>query len=58
MNSDQITTLIGGLGAVVTAAGPVMNGVQGSMHQSDWTQLVVAVVMGLLGFFSNKKSTV
>jgi len=56
MDKDKLTTVVGGIGAAVTAAGPVLNGVQtGSLHQGDWIQLAMAVVFGVLGFFTNKK---
>lgn len=55
MDKDKLTTLIGGIGAAVTAAQPVINGVStGSLHQGDWFQLAMAVVFGVLGFFTNK----
>lgn len=56
-DTDVMTTVVGAIGAVATAAGPVLNGVQPgtSMHPQDWTQLVAAVFIGLLGWFSNKK---
>lgn len=57
-DKDLLTTIIGGVGAVVTAAGPVMGQMQPgtSMHPQDWTQLGAAILFGLLGFFSNKPS--
>ena len=54
-DTDLITTVLGGVGAVAAAAGPVLNAVQGSLHQGDWTQLVFAAVMALFGYFTNKK---
>ncbi len=50
------TTALGGIAAVATAAVPVMNGVQGSMHQGDWTQLILAVAMALFGYFAKDKN--
>ena len=55
MNKDTITTVLGAAGGVATAVIPVLNGVTGSMHQADWMQLVSAVFMTLLGYFTNKK---
>ena len=56
-DKDLITTIVGGLGAVATAAGPVLGQMQPgtSMHPQDWAQLGAALFMGLLGFFTNKK---
>ena len=57
-DTDLLTTVAGGLAAVATAAGPVLNQVQpgSSMHANDWTQLAAAVLIGLLGWFTNKGS--
>ncbi len=56
MDKDKLTTILGGVGAAVTAAQPVINGVTtGSLHQQDYFQLVFAVIMGVFGFFTNKK---
>ena len=55
-DKDLVTTVVGALGAVATAAEPVLNGITtGSLHQGDWFQLLGAVLIGLLGFFTNKK---
>lgn len=58
-DTDVITTVVGALGAVTTAAGPVLGQIQpgSSMHPQDWTQLAAAIFVGLLGWFSNKKGT-
>lgn len=55
-DTDKITTAVGALMAAGTAAQPVLNGVQGSMHSGDWIQLGVAVLMAVFGFFTNKVS--
>ena len=56
MNKDQVTTLLGVIGAGITAATPVLNGVtNASLHSGDWTQLGTALMFGLLGYFTNKK---
>ena len=58
-DTDVMTTVVGAVSAVAMAAGPVLSQVQPgtSMHPQDWTQLVAAVFVGLLGWFSNKKGT-
>lgn len=53
---DVATTVLGGILAAGTAAQPVMAGVEGSMHQADYLQLAMAVVMALFGYFTNKGS--
>ena len=57
ISKDLATTILGGVLAAGTAAQPVLNATQGSMHQGDYGQLVMAVVMALFGFFTNKGST-
>lgn len=54
MNKDKVTTLLGLGISAMTAAQPVLNGVQGSFHQQDWMQLGGAVMMAIFGFFTNK----
>jgi len=56
MNSDKITTTLGAIGAAVAAAQPVVNATQGSLHQEDYIQLVMAVIMAVFGFFTNKQA--
>ena len=56
MNGDKITTVLGASMAALTAAQPVVNAVQGSLHQQDYVQLIMAVVMAVFGFFTNKQS--
>ena len=53
---DLATTILGGVLAAGTAAQPIMNGVEGSMHQADYMQLTMAVVMAIFGYFTNKGS--
>ena len=57
-DTDLITTVVGGLGAAVTAVTPVMTMIQPgtAMHAQDWTQLVFAALMGIFSFFTNKKA--
>lgn len=56
MTGDKITTIVGAVGAAVTAAQPVLNGVQqGALQQNDYLQLLMAVVFAVLGFFTNKE---
>jgi len=54
-DKDKLTTILGAVGAVVTAAEPVVSASSGTMHQGDWLQLAMAVVFGLLGWATNKK---
>ena len=54
MSTDKITTIVGGIGAAAAAAQPVLNGVQGVMHQQDYFQLFAAVCMAVFSFFTNK----
>lgn len=54
MDKDKVTTVLGAVGAAVTAAQPVMNGVAGSLHTQDYFQLVFAVIMAVFGFYTNK----
>lgn len=54
MNKDLGTTVIGGIIAAATAAEPVI-----MVTQGDWTiasifQLISAVGIAVLGFFTNK----
>lgn len=54
MNSDKITTVVGAIGAAAVGATPVLNAVQGSMHQQDYLSLLGAIAMAVLGYFTNK----
>ena len=54
MNKDQITTIIGVIGAATMAAQPALNGAQGSLHAGDYTSLAAAVLFGVMGFFTNR----
>ena len=54
---DTVTTVIGGLGAAITAAQPIMDSVgSGSLHQGDYVQLLAAVLVAVFGYFTNKGS--
>lgn len=55
MNKDTLTTALGGTMAALTAAQPIINGVQGQFHQQDYISLAMAVIMAVFGFFTNKK---
>lgn len=56
MDKDRLTTIVGAVGAAAMAAGPVISGATNqSLHTGDYTQLVAAVFMAILGFFTNKK---
>lgn len=53
---DLMTTIFGGMAAAASAAEPVLNAVQtGYLHQNDWVQLVMAVLMGVWAWATNKK---
>lgn len=54
VSRDTITTIIGAVVAAGTAATPVLNATQGSMHQGDYIQLVTAVFLAVFGWFTNK----
>jgi hypothetical protein len=41
--------------AAGTAVQPVLNGVNGSLHQQDYFSLVTAVGMAIWGFFTNRQ---
>lgn len=55
MSKDTITTIIGAFGAAATAAQPVINSTNGSLHQGDYFQLAASILWAALGYFSNKK---
>ena len=56
MNKDQVTTLLGVVGAGIIAVNPVLGAVATqSLHTQDWVSLGSSLVFGLLGYFSNKK---
>lgn len=56
MTTDKIATIVGGVAAAATAATPVLNAVQGSLHSTDYFSLVSAVMMAVWGFFTNKQA--
>lgn len=53
---DIATTVLGGILAAGTAAQPILNATEGSLHQADYMHLVMAAVMALFGYFTNKGS--
>ena len=55
MTTDKISTIVGAVAAASTAAQPVLNATQGSMHQSDYFSLVGAVAMAVWAFFTNRQ---
>ena len=57
MTKDTMTTVLGGLLAVGTAAQPVMASVEGTFHAQNWFQLVTAVLFAAFGYFTNKTNT-
>lgn len=58
MNNDTAATVVGAVTAAGMAAGPILGSLQGgSLHQGDWLQLLTAVCMAVLGFFTNRKET-
>jgi len=55
VNKDVVTTIAGVLGAVATAAQPVMEASQGaSLNNQGIAQLVLAAVVAILGFFTGR----
>lgn len=59
MNKDTLTTILGVAGGVITAAQPVLTAVQpgAPMTAQSWTQLALAVIFTVFGFFTNKPTT-
>jgi hypothetical protein len=55
MDKDKVTTVIGAMMAAGTAATPVLNAVEGSLHRGDYLQLAVSVLMAVFGYFTNKQ---
>ena len=55
MNKDLGTSILGGITAAATAATPVVQVVQGDWNIQSVFQLIMAVGIGLLGFFTNKQ---
>jgi len=55
-NKDLATTILGGILAAGTAAQPILNGIDGSLHQGDYLRLLMAVVMAIFGYETNKGS--
>jgi len=54
-NRDTLTTVLGGIGAVLTAAQPVIATTQGTHIDSKGIiQIVLAAVFALFGFFTNR----
>jgi hypothetical protein len=56
MNKDSMTTILGGTIAALTAAQPVLNAASGSLHQGDYVQLAMAVLISIFGWFTNRKA--
>lgn len=56
MTTDRLATIVGSVAAAATAAQPVLNATQGSLHQSDYFSLITAVAMAVWGFFTNKQA--
>lgn len=56
-STDLATTILGGLGAAVTGAQPVINAMTpgATMHSGDYLQLTMAVIFAVFGWFTNKK---
>ena len=53
-NTDLGTTILGGITAAATAAGPIVQVAQGDWGVQNIFQLVTAIGIALLGFFTNK----
>ena len=60
INHDKVTTVLGAVGAVITATDPIMSGVAagGVLHSGDWMQLIMAALMALYGYSTNKQTVV
>jgi len=56
VNHDKVTTVLGAVGAVITATDPVMAGVStGVLHSGDWMKLAMAGMIALYGYSTNKQ---
>jgi hypothetical protein len=59
INHDKVTTVLGAVGAVITATNPIIGGVtSGVLHSGDWMQLAMAALMALYGYSTNKQTAV
>jgi hypothetical protein len=56
MNINTITNAVGVIGAVALSTQPVLNAVQGSLHQGDWIALIMAVVTAISNYFIGKEA--
>ena len=55
MKADKITTIVGAVGAGVVAAEPILNSVAGSLHSSDYFNVIGAALIAIFGYFTNKR---
>ena len=53
-NTDLGTTILGGIVAAATGAMPVVQFAQGDWNGQTITQLIAAIGIAILGFFTNK----
>ena len=59
VNKDLVTTIVGCIGAAVVAAKPVLDLAQGAtMDLSTVAQLVMAITVGIIGFFTGRPQAV
>lgn len=56
-NTDLGTTIIGAVTAVATGATPVVEMAKGEWNTPNIVQLIAAIGIALLGFFTNKGGT-
>jgi len=56
MNKDLGTTILGGIISAATAAMPVVEVTQGTWDTASIFQLISAVGIAVLGFFTNREA--
>lgn len=55
INKDTATTVLGIVIAGATAAQPILNAAQGSLHSQDYLSLLTSVIIAIFGWLTNKK---
>ena len=59
MNTDKLTTLLGIIGGIVTAAQGAAPATAGaSLTWQNWAQISMGIIVYLIGYFANKQGTV
>jgi len=52
---DLAATVTGGILAAATAAEPILQGMNGTMHKGDYVQLIAAILMGVFSWWTKFK---